>query len=428
MRVHRLQTHGQHNGFDCAVYAQGTQDEFVFRLVEWLESRDDTIRYSSFLNYWNIGFSVTPQQAEALRKFYQAMIFKFSESYFHYGKNDDRLSSFVKSPGIVELREINKQKVLQLAEEVVALLELYFILNNAPGTDRDSEGAIHLLPPIHMRWSSHTINFGLINGRFVLFKRFNADGLATAVGKIANPFIKATSKKWIEMPHLKEDYKDLFWYCVWAAVEIGDRVWFSKCPTFNKHTGELMYFIFCMSTMCDDPNNVVAALSPTMVDFIEIDESSMRTFESKPSMPFDNTEFEEKANMLFKAKDMIYDAENPGKKNRNRKANQKFTTKIEDILPTNLLDPNCSFDVYQVIALLDIDHQLRDNYLDWMNSTSGRVFIPEISGDSYIELKRSTRIVNKEDSKKRLSNEINEEVVSSVEVATQKKVVSNSNI
>lgn len=423
MPIRRLQCHDQHNGFDCGIYAQGNQDEFVYRLVEWLESRDNNIRYSSFLNYWNIGFSVTPQQAEALRKFYHAMVLKFSESYFYYANLDNRLSTLVKSPGITELRAINKQKVLQEAEELTAMSDLFFNLNNAPGTDRDSESANHLILPIHIRWSNN-INFGLINGKFRLFKNFNADGLANAIGKIANPFIKASSKKWIEMPHLKEDYKDIFWYCIWAALEIGDRVWFSKCPSINKYSGEIMYITLLGSTMCDEPNNVAFALSPSMVDLIELDETSMKAFDCKPSIAFDNTEFEEKSDMFLKAKDMLYDLKK--NRNKNRKANQRFVTKLEEILPTNRIDHDCPFDVYQVIALWDIDHQLREAYLDWMNSTSGRVYLPETIGDNNVELKRSTRNVIKEESKKRLLDETKEEVISPVDVSEQ--VISNNTI
>ena len=122
LRYQKLQVIPQVNGYDCVIHAHANIHEMIPHFMQWLESSGDERNYH-FTEYWNITFSRSPEQVQALRIFYYAQCLKISESFFFYGEYNNLQKDFVKSPGILELRKINKTLVGHLETKYQQLLE-----------------------------------------------------------------------------------------------------------------------------------------------------------------------------------------------------------------------------------------------------------------------------------------------------------------
>jgi hypothetical protein len=378
LRVVSLPVILQLNNFDCGLHAHSTLFELISRFIEWHESSDDAIRYSHFINYWNPTYSFSPQQIVAKRIEFYAMVLKFSIAYFYYGEFDDKLSAYIRSPGIQELVTVFKQTVMTLETQFRDINDDYFILhnpNNGIGLDRDSDDVNNLLRTPKQSWSSHFVNLVFINGEFRLFFKYDTTGLHEAFS--GAEYVRSKNPGyWNEWPWIHEDYGLLFWYIIFGAIESNGNVWFSKCPIINKQTGEIFYLARTTITMCTSPVARWFILPMSKISLITIDEENMKLFESKPSAQFLGSDnFEYHTMMNFKALDMTYDPDNPHIKGRHRASTADAYTEKENLLALDRLNPNDPIDVHHIMAEWLRD-PARQKAFKLLLEQSGSVFSP----------------------------------------------------
>lgn len=384
MEIHSLEAHNQEKG-DCGLFTVYNRQQYIQRFSDWL--CDKSIMYTPFIKVWKKDDSYCQDQINAIRNKCQAMLIKLSEYYLYTLQFDDQNNSLLKNPYVNQNREKNNKTLEYATNKYVTLNESYFIANNdCSKTHLDSERVNKLLPTILDDWSSYGINFGILNGEFILLKRFDHEGLEDYT------FISEDAKVWSELPWIYEKWKKVHWYGIFAAIEIGDRVWLSRCLMTNPETNETLYLGRGAITMCDNPKMRGLCLSAEKNQFIELHDDQLKKYNCKPSVIFDVEMYDFHFVTILKGKDWLYQFRENGK----ARCSKKQYIHDKDLALADKISE--MIDVSDVRVEGKRDPEQLKAYHAYINSKSGSIISSQINvaknSDLTISKKKNTKTNN----------------------------------